>query len=119
MQLDKIVLEELTTQCILGCYPEERINKQEVVISLTLFADLRAAGKSDTLEDTINYHALQIEVVDLVERSSFKLIERMVQEVANLCLKDTRVKECIVRIDKPTALPLCKTVGIEITREQS
>ena len=117
--MDKIIIEELTAQCILGCYPEERVTKQTVVISITLFADLFAAGISDQLEDTINYHQLQQEVQAMVENSSFELIEKMVQEVAGLCLVDRRVAKCVVRIDKPMALSTCKTVGIEIEREQA
>ncbi len=116
--LDKICIDSLLVRCILGINPEERINLQDVILTITLFADLRRAGQSDNIEDTINYKQLKLDVMDLVENSHYLLIEKMAQEVANLCLKDIRVKKCSVKIEKPTALRFCKTVSVEIEREQ-
>jgi FolB domain-containing protein len=119
MALDKIIIEDLLVRVILGINPEERIHKQDVIITMTLFADLTAAGRSDAIEDTINYKQLKLDVIDHVENSQCLLIERLVQEIADLILKERRVKKCIVKVEKPTALRFCKTVAVEIEREQS
>ncbi len=115
---DKICIDELAIRCIVGLNPEERINRQDVVLTITLFADLRKAGESDNIEDTINYKQLKLDVMDLVENSQYLLIEKMAQEVANLCLRDKRVEKCVVKVEKPTALRFCRTVSVEIEREQ-
>ncbi len=119
MVLDKIHIEDLLIRCIVGINPEERINHQDVLISTTLYADLSKACLSDDIEDTINYKKLKLDILEMVENSSFLLIEKMAQEVANLCLNDKRVKKTVVRIEKPTALRFCRTVAVEIEREQS
>jgi FolB domain-containing protein len=118
MVLDKIMIEDLLIRVILGINTEERIHKQDISISVTLFADLSAASLSDDINDTINYKKLKLDIIDLAENSQFFLIEKMVQEIANLILTDKRVQKCIVRLEKPTALRFCKTVAVEIEREQ-
>ncbi len=119
MALDKIMIEELLVRVILGINPEERIHKQDVVITLTLFVDLVKAGKTDNIEDTINYKQLKLDVIDHAESSRCLLIERLAQEVADLSLRDCRVEKCVVKIEKPTALRFCKTVSVEIERCQN
>jgi len=42
--LDKIHIRDLLQRCIIGIYDEERREKQDVVINITLHADLRKAG---------------------------------------------------------------------------
>ncbi len=118
MALDKIMIDDLLIRCIVGINPEERVHLQDVSISLTLFADLSKACKSDNIDDTINYKQLKLDILQHVENSSYLLIEKMAQKVANICLLDIRVIKCIVRIEKPTALRFCRTVAVEIEREQ-
>ena len=45
--LDRIHVRDLMVRCIIGINPEERVNRQDVTINLTLWADLRNSGKTD------------------------------------------------------------------------
>ena len=74
---DKIQLRDLRAACIIGVGPEERSSSQEVRIDLSLEVDLEPAGRSDRLEDTVDYGALAREVVAMVEGSSFQLLEKL------------------------------------------
>lgn len=114
--LDKIHIRDLRTNCIVGIYPEERENKQEVCINITLHADLAKPCASDNIDDTINYKDLKKRVLAHVEPSGYFLIERMAEEVASICLEDPRVQRCNVSIDKPGALRFARSVAIEIER---
>jgi D-erythro-7,8-dihydroneopterin triphosphate epimerase len=116
--MDKIRIEDLHLRCIIGLNPEEREKQQDVLFQITLHADLRAAGLSDDVVDTINYKTIKLEVMDLVESSSFLLLERLAEEVAQICLKDERVQQADVRIDKPGALRFARTVSVEISRKR-
>jgi dihydroneopterin aldolase/D-erythro-7,8-dihydroneopterin triphosphate epimerase len=116
--MDRIFIRDLALRCIIGLYPEERTNKQDVIINVTLETDLSAAGKSDDLNDTIDYKAIKLEILDFVENSSFNLIESLADGVAAICLKDTKVLSATVTIDKPGALRFCRSVAVEVTRSR-
>lgn len=103
----------------MGLREEEREKAQDVVFNITLFADLSDPGISDRIEDTVDYSSLKKEILKLVENSSFLLIEKLAQEVANLCLQKEGVQEVSVRLDKPTALRFADSVGVEIFRSRN
>lgn len=114
--MDRIHIRDLTLRCIIGVYPEERRDKQDVIINITMVGDFRAACESDRLEDAVDYKAIKKEVVALVESSSFNLIEHLAEKIADICLRHPRVKEVTVSVDKPGALRFARSVAIEITR---
>lgn len=115
---DRIHVRDIRARCIVGVNPEERIRKQDVAINLTLHADLRPAGASDELADTVDYKAIADEVVEMVEGSSFGLLERLAQRIAEICLAHDGVQRVGVLVEKPAALRFARTVGVEIVRER-
>jgi dihydroneopterin aldolase/D-erythro-7,8-dihydroneopterin triphosphate epimerase len=117
--MDRIYIRDLSLRCIIGLYPEERTNKQDVIINITMETDLRAAGASDALEDTVDYKSIKLAILDFVENSSFKLIESLAEGIAALCLSDARVECATVTIDKPGALRFCRSVAVEVTRRRA
>jgi FolB domain-containing protein len=114
---DRVLIQDLRLSCIVGVRERERAAPQEVVLDLVLYADLRAAGASDRLEDTVDYSALTRRVEQLVERSSFGLLEALAGSVARLCLEDPKVQAVTVRVEKPAALPRGRA-AVEIYRER-
>lgn len=119
LPLDRIHIRELRARCIVGIYPEEREHLQDVVVSLTLHADLRLAGQTDKIDDTVDYKWLKKRLLQMVEHSDFFLIEKLAEESARLCLEDKRVRRVDVSIDKPGALRFARSVAVEITRFQN
>jgi FolB domain-containing protein len=116
---DRIHIRELGVRCIVGVNPDERTNKQDVFISITLEADLRQPGQTDNIADTIDYKTLKKRVFDMVEKSSFYLIEALAQAIADICLEWEQVKAATVTVDKPGALRFAKSVAVEITRRRA
>lgn len=117
--LDLIHIRDLRLRCIIGINPEEREKKQDVIINITLSADLRQACQSDCIEDTIDYKKIKNGIVSMAGASSFFLVERLAEGIAEICLRDSRVLEARVLIEKPGALRFTRTVGVEITRCQA
>ena len=117
--LDRIHVRDLRLRCVLGIYPEERREKQDITVNIVLYADLRAAGRSDRIEDTVDYKEVKKRVVALVEGSSSFLIEHLAQRVAGLCLEEPRVEAVRVTIDKPGALRFARSVAVEIFRKRA
>jgi len=113
---DKIFIQDLTFRCIIGINPEERINKQDVIISLEIYTDFSVSEKTENIEDTVNYKELKLALMDMVEGSSFLLAERLAAAIADLCLEFKGVRAVKVRLEKPGALRFARTVGVEIFR---
>ena len=116
---DCIYIRDLTVRCIIGIYPDERREKQDVVINVVLEGDLAPAAQSDQIEDTINYKTIKKQIVQLVEASDFNLIETMAGRVLDICLSDPRVDRATVTIDKPGALRFARSVAVEMSRARS
>jgi len=116
---DRIQITDLLLRTIIGINEEERRNRQDVLISITLYADTRAAGASDDIQDAVNYRTITKRVIRRVEESSFHLVEKMATEIAAMCLEDWRVEAVDVRVEKPGALRFARSVGVEIHRTRS
>ena len=114
--MDKIYIRDLALRCIIGIYPEERREKQDVIINVEMHCDLRAAGKSDDLHDTVDYKSIKKAILKLVESSHFQLIEALAENIAAIALADSKVSEVVVTVDKPGALRFAKSSAVEITR---
>jgi FolB domain-containing protein len=117
-RLDKIHIRDLLLRCIIGVYDSERENKQDILINVILYADLNKACKTDNIDDTVDYKVIKKKIVNMVEASSFNLIERLAEKVADICLENHKVRKVNVIVDKAGALRFAKSVAIEIEREQ-
>src|SRR5512147_2479238 len=115
-RMDRILISDLLARCIIGVRDEERRDKQDVLINLSLSVDLRKAGMSDRIEDSVDYRALNKQILHMTEGSQFRLVEALAQAVADICLQHPSVKEATVRVEKPGALRFARNVGIEIVR---
>lgn len=113
---DEIQIKDLFLRTIVGINEEERRNRQDVLINITLFADTRAAGASDDIADAVNYRTIAKRVIAMVESSRFFLVEKLAAEIAAICLEDRRVERVRVRVEKPGALRFARSVGVEIER---
>lgn len=114
--LDRIHIRDLLVRCILGIYDEERREKQDVIINLTLHADLHEACASDRIEDTANYKDIKKAILAMVQNSQYYLVERLAEHVAQLALDAPRIARVDVTVEKPGALRFARSVAIEITR---
>jgi dihydroneopterin aldolase/D-erythro-7,8-dihydroneopterin triphosphate epimerase len=118
MAADTIQIKDLLVRTIIGINEEERHNKQDVVINMTLYTDHTAAGASDDIADTVNYKTIAKQTIKLVEESQFYLVEKMAQEIVTLCLADSRVQRAVVTVEKPGALRFARSVGVTVDRSR-
>lgn len=117
--LDRIHIRDLSVQGIIGINPDERVTRQEVLVNVTLWVDTRAAASSDDIEDAVNYRTINKALIAHIENSSPYLVERLIAELAQLCLDaDDRVQEVEITVEKPGALRLARSVGITIHRSR-
>jgi len=116
---DKIYIRNIKANILIGINPEEKINKQVVFVNATLFTDCSQAGKTDNIEDAVDYSIIHDDIVHHLHNTHYDLIETLAENVASICLSKKEVKECIVCIDKPEALEYAESVAVEIHRKQN
>ena len=118
MAADQIHIKDLLVRTIIGINDEERRNKQDVVINITLYTD-HSAAVSDNIADTVNYRTIAKQTIKLVEESQFYLVEKMALEIVDICLADPRVERAIITIEKPGALRFARSVGVTVDRTRA
>lgn len=114
--MDIIEIDNLRLRCIIGFSEHERKDKQDVVISLRIGTDMRAAGKSDNPDDTFNYRTVTKAIIRHVEESEYLLVEKLAHEIAKICVVGHGAAYVQVRVHKPGALRFADSVGVVIER---
>jgi len=116
--MDRILLNGLVFFGKHGCHAAEQELGQKFLVDIELECDLRTAGESDSLEDTLDYVAIYNHAREVMEGEPAKLLEHLAQRIADFALIDERVVSAWVRLRKPhIALPgALDFIGIEITR---
>lgn len=118
---DRILIRDLLVRGIVGINPEERTNRQDILVNATLWADTRQAASSDQIEDTVNYRAAAKAMIAHIEQGAPNLVERLAAELARICLEaDPRIVAVEVTVEKPGAVRFARSVGVTIyrTREE-
>ena len=115
---DRIELRGLRAMGICGALPEEQSRRQPLEVDLDVEADLRGAGQSDDLTDTIDYGALADAVEQVITTERFVLLERLAERIAVTVLGDSRVDVVTVAVRKlrPPVPQMLDTSGVRITR---
>ena len=116
--MDKILIKNLRAKTLLGLYPHERLQTQQVIFTLCLFVDTLTSGITDNISDTVDYEAVSREIVTLCESSSFKLVEALANRVATLVLEKFKVSRILVTVEKRT-IDFADAVMVEVDRSLS
>lgn len=119
--LDRILIKDLLLRGILGINPEERKNRQDILVNVVMYADTRSAAQSDDMADSVNYKTVAKAMIQHIESGAPMLVERLVADLARIAFEtDTRVQAVEVTVEKPGALRFARSVGVSIfrTREE-
>jgi dihydroneopterin aldolase len=113
---DKIFLNQLRTECIVGIWEWERQVKQAVVIDLEMACDVRKAARTDRIDDTIDYKKVSKRLLSFVGESQFQLVETLTENIARIIVTEFAVSWVKVRLNKQGAIRNSQDVGIMIER---
>ena len=114
--MDKIFLEELKVDTIIGIWEWERKIRQTVVIDLEMSADIAKAAASDDVADTLNYKSVAKRIQGFVADSSFQLVETLAERIAGIIRDEFDVAWVRVKVHKPGAIRGSRDVGVDIER---
>ncbi|PLR80230.1 dihydroneopterin aldolase [Bacillus canaveralius] len=117
--MDKIFVNKMEFYGYHGVFPEETKLGQRFIVDLSVELNLKKAGKSDSLDDSINYAELYQACQEVVEGKPFKLVEAVAETIAARILGQFQaVTHCTVKVIKPDP-PIpghYQSVAVEITR---
>ena len=116
--MDQVFINDLTARGIIGVNEWERDKPQDILINITLFVDLSPAGRSDNLEDCIDYRTIARNAQNRAETAQFFTVEALAADLARTCLEDRRVMKVRIRVEKPGAVRFTRSVGVEIERSR-
>ncbi len=119
--MDSIMIKGLRVYAYHGVKPEEKEKGQRFELDITLKTDLRPAGKSDALADTVNYSAVTKRAVAVMNEAKYDLIEKAAARVAQVILEEfPAALEVTVLLKKPNAPVKADFdyMAVEITRHR-
>jgi dihydroneopterin aldolase len=114
---DKLLVTGLAADCRVGLTETERAAPQRISIDLELEIDAAKAAQQDDVQATVDYARLVERVKQLVEGTSYRLLETMAQDVAAEILDEFGVPQALVRVTK-RALPGIDSASVEVTRRK-
>ncbi|MEM8922412.1 MAG: dihydroneopterin aldolase [Actinomycetota bacterium] len=118
--MDRVEIRGLRIVSFCGVLDQEQAQRQPFRLDIDLYADLRAAGSSDDLVDTIDYGAVTDRLVERLTEERFALVERLSQRAAELAFEFDGVAEVTITVAKirPPIGADVDTTGVRIHRRR-
>ena len=113
---DRVFIEDLRIQTVIGVYDWEREITQTVSLDLEMAFDIRQAAASDDIAHTLDYKAEAKRLIAFVEGSEFQLVESLAERCAWLVLDEFPVSWLRLKLSKPGAVRGSSAVGVIIER---
>ena len=110
----RIRVKDLRLRTFIGINEDEIVNKQDVLINLTVLYPALEAVRDNDIEHALNYRPITKAVIQHVEGNRFALLERLTQEILDLVMQNTAVRYAEVEVDKPHALRFAQSVSITL-----
>lgn len=114
--MDEVFIEDLLIRSVIGISDREREQPQDIIVNVTMYADTSRAGRSDDVNDSINYRTIAKSILAHTDKVNRYTVEALAEDIADLCLQNPDVTGVKVRVEKPGAVRFSRTVGVTITR---
>jgi dihydroneopterin aldolase len=118
---DRIVLHDMRFMGRHGVHEREQREAQPFAVDVELMANLQPAGVDDDLTKTVDYGSVFEVCRQVVESTSFRLIEALAEAIAHEILAEFSVLEVGIRVRKlePPIEGTLAYAGVEIWRRRS
>ena len=116
--MDKIILKGIQFYGYHGVSEAERELGQKYAVDVEIDYDLESAGRTDNLNDTVDYLAIFNFVIEIGTNEKFLLIESLAQKIADAILAQLPIETVLIRVKKLTP-PIpgeLEYAGVEIVR---
>ena len=116
--MDIVFIRDLRIETVIGIYDWEREIRQTVSLDLEMGTDIRRAGETDHIDDTLDYKSVAKALIEFVEKSEFQLVEALAEQCSQIILNDFNVPWLKLRLSKPGAVTGSQDVGVLIERSK-
>ena len=115
--MSRISIVDLEVFYCVGVSDEERAKPQRLLLTVDMNLDFSSASISDRIEKTIDYQQVADELLKFGENRSWKLLEKLVANVAELIL--ARFKPQSVQVEaKKFVIPQARYVAVSLTKSR-
>ena len=112
-----ISIVDLELSLHVGVPDEERAKPQRVLLSVNMEYDFSQAASADDIAGTIDYFTVAQRLLQLGEGRSWKLIEKLANDVADLVLKEFQPAAVTVEVKK-FPIPQARHVSVSVTKHR-
>jgi dihydroneopterin aldolase len=116
--MDKVFIEALEIECVIGIYDWERKILQPLQFDIEMDFDNRKPAASDDIADTLDYKAVSKRLIDFVSQSSYGLVEALAEECCRIILEEFGVAHVRLKLSKVGAVRGAKAVGVILQRSR-
>ncbi|MEE2941090.1 MAG: dihydroneopterin aldolase [Planctomycetota bacterium] len=117
--LDVISIRNLRTWSLIGVYPHEREQRQELRVDAWLGTDTRPSAAGDDLSRSIDYGAVAHAFREHAGRATHQLVETLAEELAALALDQFGARSIRLSVEKLGVVPGADAVGVTIERPRA
>jgi dihydroneopterin aldolase len=115
-RVDKVFIEGLEVDTVIGAYDWERGIRQCLRLDLDMQWDNRAPAANDDLSLALDYATVSARVQAFAEAAQFELVETFAERLAKALIDEFGIRWLRLRVTKPGAVPAARGVGVEIER---
>ena len=116
--MDRVFIEALEIDCVIGIYDWERKIRQPIVLDIEMGFDNRKPAASDDIADTLDYKAISKRLIEFVGNSSFGLVEALAENCCRIIIEEFGVAQVRLKLSKPGAVRGSKAVGVILERSR-
>jgi dihydroneopterin aldolase len=115
--MSKITITDLEVQFCVGVPDEERARPQRLLITVDMAYDFSSAATTDRITKTIDYYQVAQQIIGLGQGRSWKLIEKLANDIAELVLSEFQPEAVTVEVKK-FPIPQAAHVSVNLTRHR-
>jgi dihydroneopterin aldolase len=112
----QIFIKNWVMPASVGINPTEKEARQRLRLNVTFWQ--KDAGEAHTLDDVIDYAACKSYIAVLVNSGHHDFLETLADNIAELCMEDTRIVQVQVTLEKLDVFPDCESCGVTINRKR-
>jgi dihydroneopterin aldolase len=109
--MSKITIVDLEVHYCVGVTEEERAAPQRLLVTVDMTFDFSSAAVSDRIERTINYQTVVEDLLKFGEGRSWKLLEKVVDNIAERVLTEYKPQGVLVEVKK-FSIPQARFVSV-------
>ena len=115
--MSKVTIVDLEVYYRVGITDQERAKPQRLLVTVDMSLDFSAAVATDRIERTINYQTVADELLKFGEGRSWKLLERLVTNLADRIMTQHAPEDVMVEVKK-FSIPQARFVSVSTSRSR-